>query len=156
MQCDLLCVPVVEQVLSFQPDVIIAIGGGSPMDAAKVKLKCLGLLLFECLKRVLLHFLHGLVLLTPKMQIMWLLYEHPEVTFEGISARFMDIRKRVYEVLWRIPEKFFRLCQVGLPYFHHHSETRRRYLVELIGKDVCDMDVLTRVIIIAHFNLSFS
>ena len=29
---------------------------------------------------------------------MWLLYEHPEVTFEGISARFMDIRKRVYEV----------------------------------------------------------
>jgi len=53
------------EVLSFQPDVIIAIGGGSPMDAAK---------------------------------IMWLLYEHPEVTFEGISARFMDIRKRVYEV----------------------------------------------------------
>jgi acetaldehyde dehydrogenase / alcohol dehydrogenase len=54
-----------KEVLSFQPDVIIAIGGGSPMDAAKV---------------------------------MWLLYEHPEVTFEGLSARFMDIRKRVYEV----------------------------------------------------------
>ena len=34
------------------------------------------------------------------VQVMWLLYEHPEVTFEGISARFMDIRKRVYEVLF--------------------------------------------------------
>jgi acetaldehyde dehydrogenase/alcohol dehydrogenase len=54
------------QVLNtFQPDVIIALGGGSPMDAAK---------------------------------IMWLMYEHPEVEFEGIATRFMDIRKRVYEL----------------------------------------------------------
>ena len=48
---------------SFQPDVIIAVGGGSPMDAAK---------------------------------IMWVLYEHPEVDFEDMAMRFMDIRKRVY------------------------------------------------------------
>ncbi len=49
----------------FQPDVIIAIGGGSPMDAAKV---------------------------------MWLMYEHPETEFDGFATRFMDIRKRVYEL----------------------------------------------------------
>jgi len=54
-----------EQMNSFQPDVIIAFGGGSPMDAAK---------------------------------IMWLLYEHPEVEFAGLATRFMDIRKRVYEL----------------------------------------------------------
>jgi acetaldehyde dehydrogenase / alcohol dehydrogenase len=50
---------------TFTPDVIIAIGGGSPMDAAK---------------------------------IMWLLYEHPEIEFDGLAMRFMDIRKRVYEL----------------------------------------------------------
>ncbi|NJK38956.1 MAG: bifunctional acetaldehyde-CoA/alcohol dehydrogenase [Oscillatoriales cyanobacterium RM2_1_1] len=50
---------------TFEPDVIIAIGGGSPMDAAK---------------------------------IMWLMYEHPEIEFEGLAMRFMDIRKRVYEL----------------------------------------------------------
>lgn len=48
---------------AFKPDVIIGLGGGSPMDAAK---------------------------------IMWLLYEHPEVKFEGLALRFMDIRKRIY------------------------------------------------------------
>lgn len=48
---------------SFEPDVVIAIGGGSPMDAAK---------------------------------IMWVLYEHPDVRFEDLAMRFMDIRKRVY------------------------------------------------------------
>ncbi len=53
------------RVNSFQPDVIIAFGGGSPMDAAKV---------------------------------IWLMYEHPEVEFEGIAMRFMDIRKRVYDL----------------------------------------------------------
>ncbi|MGC9526257.1 MAG: bifunctional acetaldehyde-CoA/alcohol dehydrogenase [Limnospira sp.] len=50
---------------TFEPDVIIAIGGGSPMDAAK---------------------------------IMWLMYEHPDIEFEGLAMRFMDIRKRVYEL----------------------------------------------------------
>ncbi|MCA2620116.1 MULTISPECIES: bifunctional acetaldehyde-CoA/alcohol dehydrogenase [unclassified Microcystis] len=50
---------------TFNPDVIIAIGGGSPMDAAK---------------------------------IIWLLYEHPEIEFESLAMRFMDIRKRVYEL----------------------------------------------------------
>jgi acetaldehyde dehydrogenase/alcohol dehydrogenase len=48
----------------FNPDVIIALGGGSPMDAAK---------------------------------IMRLMYEYPEVEFEGLAMRFMDIRKRIYE-----------------------------------------------------------
>lgn len=48
---------------AFKPDVLIGLGGGSPMDAAK---------------------------------IMWLLYEHPEVKFEGLALRFMDIRKRIY------------------------------------------------------------
>lgn len=47
----------------FQPDVIIALGGGSPMDAAK---------------------------------IMWVMYEHPQVKFEELALRFMDIRKRIY------------------------------------------------------------
>ncbi|OCR01070.1 bifunctional acetaldehyde-CoA/alcohol dehydrogenase [Oscillatoriales cyanobacterium USR001] len=53
------------QMNNFNPDVIIAIGGGSPMDAAKV---------------------------------MWLMYEHPDTEFEGLAMRFMDIRKRVYEL----------------------------------------------------------
>jgi acetaldehyde dehydrogenase/alcohol dehydrogenase len=52
------------EMASFQPDTIIAVGGGSPMDAAK---------------------------------IMWVLYEHPEVRFEDLAMRFMDIRKRVYK-----------------------------------------------------------
>ncbi len=52
-----------KEMQSFQPDVIIALGGGSPMDAAK---------------------------------IMWVLYEHPDVRFEDLAMRFMDIRKRVY------------------------------------------------------------
>lgn len=30
-------------------------------------------------------------------KIMWLLYEHPEVSFDDIAMRFMDIRKRVYQ-----------------------------------------------------------
>lgn len=55
----------VAQCNAFQPDVIIAFGGGSPMDAAKV---------------------------------IWLMYEHPETEFEGLAMRFMDIRKRVYEL----------------------------------------------------------
>ncbi len=53
-----------DRMKSFQPDTIIAVGGGSPMDAAK---------------------------------IMWLLYEHPDVQFDDIAMRFMDIRKRVYK-----------------------------------------------------------
>jgi acetaldehyde dehydrogenase/alcohol dehydrogenase len=48
---------------AFNPDVIIALGGGSPMDAAK---------------------------------IIWLMYEEPDVKFEGLALRFMDIRKRIY------------------------------------------------------------
>jgi acetaldehyde dehydrogenase/alcohol dehydrogenase len=54
----------VEKAVSFQPDVIIALGGGSPMDAAK---------------------------------IIWVMYEHPEVHFEDLALRFMDIRKRIYK-----------------------------------------------------------
>ena len=50
-------------MLDFNPDVVLALGGGSAMDAAK---------------------------------IMWVMYEHPEVRFEDLAMRFMDIRKRVY------------------------------------------------------------
>lgn len=53
----------VKLMRDFAPDVIIAVGGGSPMDAAK---------------------------------IMWVMYEHPEVDFEDMAMRFMDIRKRIY------------------------------------------------------------
>ena len=53
----------VKQMRDFKPDVIIAVGGGSPMDAAK---------------------------------IMWVMYEHPEVDFQDMAMRFIDIRKRVY------------------------------------------------------------
>lgn len=53
-----------ELVKSFQPDVIIALGGGSPIDAAK---------------------------------IVWLMYEHPELEFDDLAMRFMDIRKRIFE-----------------------------------------------------------
>ncbi|MBU4200323.1 MAG: bifunctional acetaldehyde-CoA/alcohol dehydrogenase [Verrucomicrobia bacterium] len=45
-----------------RPDLIIALGGGSPIDAAKA---------------------------------MWLMYEHPEFSFDDLRLRFMDIRKRV-------------------------------------------------------------
>jgi acetaldehyde dehydrogenase/alcohol dehydrogenase len=48
----------------FKPDVIVALGGGSPMDAAK---------------------------------IIWVMYEHPDVHFEELALRFMDIRKRIYK-----------------------------------------------------------
>lgn len=51
------------QMNAFKPDVILALGGGSPMDAAK---------------------------------LMWVLYEHPEVKFQDLAMRFMDILKRTY------------------------------------------------------------
>ena len=54
----------VDRMRTFQPDIIIGVGGGSPMDAAK---------------------------------IMWLMYEHPNVRFEDLALRFMDIEKRVFK-----------------------------------------------------------
>lgn len=61
--------PTVETVVSgaaamrtFKPDLIVAMGGGSPIDAAKA---------------------------------MWLFYEHPNICFDDLRMRFMDIRKRI-------------------------------------------------------------
>lgn len=66
------------EMLNFQPDTIIALGGGSPMDAAK---------------------------------IMWVLYEHPEVEFEDLAMRFMDIRKRIYT----LPKMSQKAMMVAVP-----------------------------------------
>lgn len=66
------------EMMSFEPDTIIALGGGSPMDAAK---------------------------------IMWVMYEHPEVRFEDLAMRFMDIRKRVYH----FPVMGSRAMMVAIP-----------------------------------------
>lgn len=48
----------------FKPDVIISLGGGSSMDAAKC---------------------------------MWLFYENPGTSFDGLRLKFMDIRKRTFD-----------------------------------------------------------
>ena len=66
----------VELMRKFQPDTIIALGGGSAMDAAKV---------------------------------MWLMYEHPEVDFNDIKQKFMDIRKRALK-LPELGEKAKLIC----------------------------------------------
>ena len=67
-----------EQLCSFEADVIIAFGGGSPIDAAK---------------------------------IMWLMYEQPEISFEDVATRFMDIRKRIV----RLPELGEKAMFVAIP-----------------------------------------
>lgn len=63
---------------NFSPDTIIALGGGSPMDAAKA---------------------------------MWLFYEHPEIDFNDIKQKFMDIRKRAF----RVPEMGKKAQLVCIP-----------------------------------------
>ncbi len=68
----------VEVANAFQPDLIVAFGGGSPMDAAK---------------------------------ILWVMYEHPEVQFEELALRFMDIRKRIY----RFPKMGIKAQLIAIP-----------------------------------------
>ncbi len=53
-----------ELMRRYEPDCILAFGGGSAMDAGK---------------------------------IMWVLYEHPEVDFQDMAMRYIDIRKKVYQ-----------------------------------------------------------
>ncbi|MFZ5640727.1 MAG: bifunctional acetaldehyde-CoA/alcohol dehydrogenase [Bacillota bacterium] len=53
-----------EKMRSFKPDTVIALGGGSAIDAAKG---------------------------------MWLFYEYPELEFEFLKLKFLDIRKRTYK-----------------------------------------------------------
>lgn len=67
-----------DMVNSFEPDVLIALGGGSPIDAAK---------------------------------ILWIMYEHPELKFEDLARRFMDIRKRIFE----FPEMGVKAQLVAVP-----------------------------------------
>ena len=54
----------VELMEKFNPDTLIALGGGSSIDTAKG---------------------------------MWLLYEYPEMKFEFLKLKFLDIRKRTYK-----------------------------------------------------------
>ena len=54
----------VESMRNFKPDVIIALGGGSAIDAAKC---------------------------------MWLFYENPDTSFDGLKLKFLDIRKRAFQ-----------------------------------------------------------
>ena len=68
----------VSMLRTFRPDAIVALGGGSPMDAAK---------------------------------IMGVLYEHPEVHFEDLALRFMDIRKRIY----KFPKMGLKAILVAIP-----------------------------------------
>lgn len=42
---------------------------------------------------------------------MWLMYECPDTRFDGLAMRFMDIRKRVYEV----PELGKKATMVCIP-----------------------------------------
>ncbi|WP_455538526.1 bifunctional acetaldehyde-CoA/alcohol dehydrogenase [Terrisporobacter sp.] len=52
------------EMAKFKPDTIIALGGGSSIDAAKG---------------------------------MWLFYENPQVKFDDLKLKFMDMRKRIYK-----------------------------------------------------------
>jgi acetaldehyde dehydrogenase/alcohol dehydrogenase len=67
-----------ERAAAFKPDLIVAFGGGSSMDAAK---------------------------------IIWVMYEHPEVSFEDLALRFMDIRKRIY----KFPKMGVKADMVAIP-----------------------------------------
>jgi len=64
-----------KMMVDFQPDTVIALGGGSAMDAAKG---------------------------------MWMFFEHPDTSFFGAKQKFLDIRKRTYNI--GKPEKTQFVC----------------------------------------------
>lgn len=67
-----------EEVNRYEPDTFISLGGGSPMDAAKIT---------------------------------WLLYEKPDLKFEDVALRFMDIRKRIVA----FPELGRKAVMISIP-----------------------------------------
>lgn len=67
----------VKQMREFKPDTIIALGGGSPMDAAKG---------------------------------MWMFYEHPDTTWDGVKQKYLDIRKRAYKI-----DRPTKVQYIGIP-----------------------------------------
>ena len=89
-----------ELMNKFQPDTIIALGGGSSMDAAKV---------------------------------MWLLYENPEVCFDDIKQKFMDIRKRAF----KFPELGKKANLICIP-------TTQEQVQKLLHSQLLQINLVTR------------
>jgi acetaldehyde dehydrogenase/alcohol dehydrogenase len=78
------------QMELFKPDIIIAIGGGSPMDAAKV-CACAAAATTRCWLTYRSNIVPCL-----RAQVMWLMYEVPETKFEGLSQVRVLLQRAVH------------------------------------------------------------